>query len=73
MGQRGFPPGFAVRPPPASGVLPHRFAMGEMTVTSASLSSPCLRHGEVAAKPTEGPRGRAEDAAEALADVGEAS
>jgi hypothetical protein len=24
------PPGYAVRPPPASGVLPHRFAIGEM-------------------------------------------
>jgi hypothetical protein len=57
-----FRPAKAVRPPPASGVLPHRFAIGE-TKAAAALHPPYAKHGEVAAKPTEGLRGSAEPAA----------
>ncbi len=56
-----FRPAKAVRPPPASGVRPHRFAIGEMN-SSAYLSPLCRRHGGVGPKPGREPRGSAETA-----------
>ncbi len=60
-----FRPAKAVRPPSASGVLPHRLAIGE--IKRGTLSSPlCRRHGGVRPKVERGPRRSAETAAKWL-------
>jgi hypothetical protein len=70
LGMAPVPPSSAVRPPPAHlGVLPHRFAIGELN--NGVPSSPrCRRHGGVRPKAERGPRESAERAAVTLAASG---
>jgi hypothetical protein len=56
----------AVRPPPASGVRPHRFAMGEMKPSALFILPIAQRSGGGPPKVVEGPRGSAETAAKWL-------
>ncbi len=63
---RVFRPAKAVRPPPASGVLPHRFAIGEMKPSTLFILPIAKRWGGGPPKVVEGPRGRAENAAKWL-------